>query len=63
MLRKLCGNPRIIDELCDLEIEFGLFYLLAELVVRTYFESQGRTSYPIAKRIGFPAVRALPKGE
>jgi glycosyltransferase involved in cell wall biosynthesis len=37
--------------------------LLAELVVRTYFESQGRTSYPIAKRIGFPAVRALPKAE
>jgi glycosyltransferase involved in cell wall biosynthesis len=35
--------------------------LLAELVVRTYFESQGRTSYPISKRIGFPAVRVIPK--
>jgi glycosyltransferase involved in cell wall biosynthesis len=33
--------------------------LLAELVVRTYFESQGRAPYPIAKRIGFPAVRSL----
>ena len=37
--------------------------LLAELVVRTYFESQGRTSYPIAKRIGFPPVRAIPRAE
>ena len=33
--------------------------LLAELVVRTYFESQGRAPYPIARRIGFPAVRSL----
>jgi glycosyltransferase involved in cell wall biosynthesis len=37
--------------------------LLAELVVRTYFESQGRAPYPIARRINFPAVRALPRGE
>ncbi len=37
--------------------------LLAELVVRTYFESQGRTSYPIAKRIGFPKVRVLPRSD
>ena len=35
--------------------------LLAELVTRTYFESQGRTSYPIAKRIGFPAAKVLPR--
>lgn len=35
--------------------------LLAELIVRTYFESQNRAPYPIARRIGFPAVRALPR--
>ena len=35
--------------------------LLAELVVRTYFESQGRAPYPIARRIGFPSVRSLPR--
>lgn len=28
--------------------------LLAELLVRTYFEARGRTSYPIERRIGFP---------
>ena len=35
--------------------------LLAELVVRTYFESQGRAPYPIARRVGFPSVRSLPR--
>jgi hypothetical protein len=29
--------------------------LLAEIIVRTYFESQGRSPYPIAERLGFPA--------
>jgi glycosyltransferase involved in cell wall biosynthesis len=33
--------------------------LLAELMVRTYFESQGRSAYPIKRRIGFPAVRSI----
>ena len=28
--------------------------LLAEIVVRTYFESQGRSPYPVAERVGFP---------
>ncbi|MDW8247442.1 MAG: glycosyltransferase family 2 protein [Sandaracinaceae bacterium] len=28
--------------------------LLAEIIVRTYFESQGRVPYPVAERIGFP---------
>ncbi|HKQ68173.1 MAG TPA: glycosyltransferase family 2 protein [Polyangiaceae bacterium] len=28
--------------------------ILAELIVRTYFESQGKTAYTIASRIGFP---------
>lgn len=28
--------------------------LLAETLVRTYFESQGRSPYPIAERLGFP---------
>lgn len=27
--------------------------LLAEIIVRTYFESQGRSPYPIAERLGF----------
>ncbi len=31
--------------------------LLAELVVRTYFESQGRSPYPIAERLGFERER------
>jgi glycosyltransferase involved in cell wall biosynthesis len=29
--------------------------LLAEIIVRTYFESQGRSPYPIAERLGFGA--------
>ena len=28
--------------------------ILAELIVRTYFESQGKTAYSIASRSGFP---------
>jgi glycosyltransferase involved in cell wall biosynthesis len=28
--------------------------ILAELIVRTYFESQGKTAYTIASRVGFP---------
>jgi hypothetical protein len=28
--------------------------ILAELIVRTYFESQGKTAYSIASRTGFP---------
>jgi hypothetical protein len=28
--------------------------ILAELIVRTYFESQGKTAYSIASRAGFP---------
>lgn len=36
--------------------------LLAEIVVRTYFESQGRSPYPVAERIGFPASDA-PKAD
>jgi len=28
--------------------------ILAELIVRTYFESQGKTAYTIASRAGFP---------
>jgi glycosyltransferase involved in cell wall biosynthesis len=32
--------------------------LLAEIIVRTYFESQGRSPYPIAERLGFPAGAA-----
>ncbi len=31
--------------------------LLAEIIVRTYFESQGRSPYPIAERLGFPAPK------
>jgi hypothetical protein len=27
--------------------------LLAEMIVRTYFESQGKPSYSIAARVGF----------
>ena len=29
--------------------------LLAEVIVRTYFESQSRSPYPISERLGFPA--------
>ena len=43
--------------------------LLAEIIVRTYFEAQGRSPYPIAERLGFPARTSVapqsvsPKGE
>lgn len=33
--------------------------LLSEIIVRTYFESQGRSAYPIAERVNFPRVRSL----
>ncbi|GAB4212670.1 MAG: glycosyltransferase family 2 protein [Sandaracinaceae bacterium] len=31
--------------------------LLAEIIVRTYFESQGRSPYPVAERLGFAAAQ------
>jgi hypothetical protein len=34
--------------------------LLAELIVRTYFESQGRSPYPIAERLGFADATRAP---
>jgi len=37
--------------------------LLAEIIVRTYFESQGRSPYPIAERLGFPEPKRKRPGE
>jgi hypothetical protein len=42
-------------------VQFLALGLLAEIMTRTYFESQGKIAYSISQRIGFPDGEQAPK--